>query len=292
VNLSSLPILVQLIFLECILSLDNAAVMGAMVAHLPQDQTTPWPAKLRRAFGWSDRLLGSQRAAALKVGLFGAYTGRILMLALASMVVNLIWVHVLGALYLLYLGGAHFAERYQEERAAAQHRPLTQHKKGFWGVVLALNLADMAFSLDNVVAAIALSNRLWIVIFGVGIGIVIIRFGAALFSRLIEWEPALEHAAYLLLIAIGAELLLQIWLGIQIDDFVKFAISIGILALAVIFARVQLLKPLLAVFMPLVILFLVIQVGIGLIISGATWPARLLLPSRDHDHVSGPESTI
>ncbi len=207
-----LTIIIQLIFLECILSIDNAAVMGAMVAHLPDDRPTPWPARLQGAFGWADRLLGSQREAALKVGLFGAYAGRILMLALASAIVD--------------LGAAN------DERTAIRQR-------GFWAVVLALNLVDMAFSLDNVVAAVALSNNLWIVVLGVGIGIAIIRFGAAIFTRLIVWEPALEHAAYLLLLAIGGELLLELWLGLRIDDLAKFAISMGILALTVLVARTR-----------------------------------------------------
>jgi tellurite resistance protein TerC len=187
---------------------------------------------------WADRLLGSQRAAALKVGLFGAYAGRILMLALASVIIELTWVHVLGALYLLYLGSAHFFERYRDEREKAKHRSGV-HLKGFWSVVLALNLADMAFSIDNVVAAVALSKQLWVVILGVGVGIVIIRFGAALFARLMDWEPALEHAAYLLLIAIGLELLTEIGLGIHIDELIKFAISLSILALTVVVARAR-----------------------------------------------------
>ncbi len=236
-DFSFLPILIQLVFLECILSIDNAAVMGAMIAHLPEDQLTPWPDWLRGWMHWADRLLGSQRAAALKVGLFGAYAGRILMLALASLIVGLTWVHVLGALYLLYLGGSHFFSRYREEREKAEHTPVLRLKRGFWSVVLALNLADMAFSIDNVVAAVALSKQLWVVILGVGVGIVIIRFGAAIFARLMDWEPALEHAAYLLLIAIGLELLIEIWLGISIDELVKFMISLSILVLTVMVAR-------------------------------------------------------
>lgn len=232
-----LTTIVQLVFLECILSIDNAAVMGAMVAHLPDDRTTPWPAQLRGAFGWTDRALGSQRDAALKVGLFGAYAGRILMLALASVIVGLAWVQAIGAIYLLYLGGWHFVELFQEERQAKQGH-LPQHRqRGFWSVVLALNLADMAFSLDNVVAAVALSDRLWVVIVGVGIGIVIIRFGATIFTRMIEWEPTLEHAAYLLLLAIGVELLLKLWLHVEIGDLVKFIISVAIMAATVLVAR-------------------------------------------------------
>src|ERR1700733_7501733 len=91
-SFSFLTIILQLIFLECILSIDNAAIMGAMVAHLPNDQPTPWPARLQHTLGWVDRLLGPQREAALKVGLFGAYAGRIVMLALASVIIERPWV--------------------------------------------------------------------------------------------------------------------------------------------------------------------------------------------------------
>jgi tellurite resistance protein TerC len=238
-SFSFLTIILQLVFLECILSIDNAAIMGAMVAHLPNDQPTPWPARLRRALGWIDRLLGPQREAALKVGLFGAYAGRIVMLALASLIIERPWVQVLGALYLLYLAISHFVEGYQSGRENAQQRQARLRRKGFWSVVLALNLADMAFSLDNVVAAVALSKELWIVIVGVGIGILIIRFGATIFSRLMEWEPALEHAAYLLLVAIGVEILLEQWLHFEIHYLVKFVISMSILALTVLGARAR-----------------------------------------------------
>jgi tellurite resistance protein TerC len=238
-DIAALTILVQLIFLECILSIDNAAVMGAMVAHLPNDLPTPWPESLSATFAWADSILGSQRAAALKVGLFGAYAGRILMLALASVIVELTWIQALGALYLLYLGGSHFLKLSYAGGASGADQPARARGRGFWSVVLALNLADMAFSLDNVVAAVALSDRLWVVILGVGIGIVIIRFGATLFTRMIEWEPAMEHAAYLLLLAIGGELLLKLWLHIEIGDLEKFAISLGILALTVLVARAR-----------------------------------------------------
>src|SRR6185295_7701380 len=101
-----------------------------------------------------------------------------------------------------------FREQRQERESEGQGKQ-PKVSGGFWNVVLTIELADLAFSLDNVVAAVALSERLWVVILGVLIGIVIIRFAATIFTRLIEWEPALEHAAYLLLFAIGGELVLD-----------------------------------------------------------------------------------
>ena len=56
-------IILQLIFLECILSIDNAAVLGAMVAPLPDDKPVPWPSSLKGILGRLDPLLGPQRQA-------------------------------------------------------------------------------------------------------------------------------------------------------------------------------------------------------------------------------------
>ena len=61
-------IVLQLIFLEGILSIDNAAVIGALVSPLPNDQRVPWPKALKRLGDWLHPLLGDQRNAALRVG--------------------------------------------------------------------------------------------------------------------------------------------------------------------------------------------------------------------------------
>src|SRR5262245_25990657 len=161
IDFAAVTIIIQLVFLESILSIDNAAVLGAMVAHLPKDKPTPWPRSLHSLFSKLDPILGSQREAALKVGLLGAYGGRALMLVLASIIIQLPWVHVLGALYLLYLGINHFGERHR--RNQSDDEPELRQRGGFWSVVLSIELADLAFSIDNVVAAVALSRTLWVV---------------------------------------------------------------------------------------------------------------------------------
>jgi tellurite resistance protein TerC len=293
IDIAFITIIVQLIFLECILSIDNATVMGAMVVHLPTDQTTPWPARLRGSLSWADRLLGSQREAALKVGLFGAYAGRVLMLVLASILVKALWVQALGALYLLYLAINYFGDRYSQQRENKEGISPLRRQRGFWWVVLALNLADMAFSIDNVVAAIALSRELWVVVVGVGIGIIAIRFAATIFTRLIDWEPELESGAYLILLFIGGKLLLELYFGIHIDDFVQFALSLSILVLTIICARVQLAKRLLILLRPFIIIFAVIKMAITLVTRILTAPVRFLFRLRgSRDGLSETESRL
>src|SRR5512135_3908478 len=99
-DLGFLYVIVQVIFLEGILSIDNAAVLGAMVSVLPKDKMVPWPGPLKFLGPPIHRLLGGQRPAALKVGLLGAYFGRALMLLLASFVIQNHFLKILGAAYL------------------------------------------------------------------------------------------------------------------------------------------------------------------------------------------------
>lgn len=261
-DFSVLIIIAQLIFLECILSIDNAAVLGAMVAPLPKDGKVPWPGKLRPILQLLDPILGSQRQAALKVGLLGAYAGRLSMLLLAGLVIQNIWMQVVGAVYLVYLAVRHFAESPKAEIESGQEFAVRRKTTRFWNTVLMIELADLAFSLDNVIAAVALSDRLWVVILGIAIGMVLMRFAAALFTLLIEWEPALERAAFLLIFAIGGKLLLEHFAGIDINEWVQFGMSIGIILLVLLFARVKLFNRLSFIFHPFVWLCVWINRGL------------------------------
>lgn len=244
-----LSIVAQLIFLEAILSIDNAAVLGAMVSALPRDEPIPWPKGLRFLAHPADRFLGHQRAAALKVGLFGAYFGRGLMLLLANFVIHNPWLRVLGALYLVKLAmdelGKHGHNSFPHE---TEPDVVRLNKKGFWSVVLAVELADLAFSLDNVVAAVALSDQLWVVMLGVAVGIVAMRFAAGIFSSLVEHEPILVITAYLLVLNIAVELLIEEFTGLEFHDLTKFAVSVTTIILSLLYAHIrplQRLRPLL-----------------------------------------------
>ncbi|HEY1013521.1 MAG TPA: tellurium resistance protein TerC [Herpetosiphonaceae bacterium] len=234
-----IPIILLLIFLEGVLSIDNAAVLGAMVAHLPEDTPVPWPNWLRGLGHALDRTLGGQQGAALKVGLLGAYLGRFLMLGLAFIIVEQTWVLILGACYLFWLGVNHFGnlhQHIQEEAGAAGPRA---RPASFWKTVLVIEIADLAFSLDNVVVAVQLDpqKRLWVVALGVGIGILVMRFAAGIFTKLIEWEPNLEHAAFALLLAIGTEAMLKGFFHIETPHALKFVISMVILGMTIAISR-------------------------------------------------------
>jgi tellurite resistance protein TerC len=230
-----ITVLAQVTFLEGVLSLDNAAVLGAIVLRLPADQPVPWPKGLARMGAALQHLLGMQRMAALRVGLLGAYLGRGLMLVLASFVIRNPWLQLVGALYLLKISVAELAphgDDGDEEESQARE----QRERTFWATVLTVELMDLAFSLDNVVVVVSLSNELWLVMLGVALGILTMRFAAGIFSGLIEKIPALGPAAYVLVFNIGVEFILT-RLGVDINQGLKFGLNIGVLVAAVVYSR-------------------------------------------------------
>lgn len=229
-------IILQLIFLEGILSIDNAAVIGALVSPLPDDERVVWPRVLQRFGDWLHPLLGNQRMAALRVGLLGAYTGRGLMLFLTSFLIHNSWIKLVGAAYLIHLAFDNLED--MSSAGSEEDEELKPIKvQSFWSTVLTVEIMDLIFSIDNVVAAVSLSDKVWVVMVGVGIGILTMRFAAGIFSYAVTREPILKQAAYVLVLNIGVELILdQLW-HIEISDLVRFGISAATILLALAYAH-------------------------------------------------------
>jgi tellurite resistance protein TerC len=229
-------IVLQLIFLEGILSIDNAAVIGALVSPLPDNERVLWPNPLRQFGDWLHPLLGNQRLAALRVGLLGAYVGRGLMLFLTSFLIHNSWIKVLGAIYLVHLAFDNLEDMTGGGSEGEENvKPIKV--QSFWSTVLTVELMDLIFSIDNVVAAVSLSDKLWVVMLGVGIGILTMRFAAGIFSYAVTREPILKQAAYILVLNIGVELILdQVW-HVEISDLMRFGISAATILLAIAYAH-------------------------------------------------------
>ena len=229
-------IILQLIFLEGILSIDNAAVIGALVSPLPDNKPVEWPRSLQRIGEWLHPVLGNQRMAALRVGLLGAYIGRGLMLFLTSFIIHNSWIKLLGAAYLIHLA---FDNLEDKSGGGSEDEELMRPIKvqTFWATVLTVETMDLIFSIDNVVAAVSLSDKLWVVMIGVAIGILTMRFAAGIFSYAVQKEPILQQAAYILVLNIGIELTLaQVW-NIEIPDMMRFGISVATILLALAYAH-------------------------------------------------------
>ncbi|MFN0215000.1 MAG: TerC family protein [Saprospiraceae bacterium] len=189
---NSLIIILNLVIIESLLSVDNAAVIATMVLDLP-------PEKRKRA---------------LRYGIIGAYVFRGICLIFASWLIKIWWLKPLGGLYLIYLAIDYFRRKATPEseddllnKEETWYYKLTIGLVGsFWATVIAVEAVDLAFSIDNVFAAVAFTDNIYLVCTGVFIGILAMRFVAQWFVLLLERFPFLETTAFAVIGILGFKL--------------------------------------------------------------------------------------
>jgi hypothetical protein len=79
--------------------------------------------------------------------------------------------------------------------------------RGFWATVAMVELTDAAFALDSTLVAVGISDQLWVVLSGVALGIVAVRYAAMLFVKLLELCPEIEELGFLLVGGVAIRLM-------------------------------------------------------------------------------------
>ena len=207
--ITDILIVVNIILLEVLLSVDNAAVLATMVKTLkPKDQKR-----------------------ALTYGIIGAYVFRGLALISASILVKFLWLKIIGGLYLIYLAYKSLASKSE----GVNTKPISiGFLSPFWSTVVAIELADLVFSIDNVFAAVAFTDNLWLICGGVFVGIIAMRFAANGFVKLIEKYPILEKVAYWVVGLLGVKLIASYWLKDLNTEFIDLGFSALVLSAFII----------------------------------------------------------
>ena len=204
---NDLAVIGLLVVLEGVLSIDNALVLGLLAKRLDKEQ----------------------QAKALTYGLVGAFVFRLIAIALAQALLRWRIVKLLGGGYLVYVSLKHFFfAPSDEDAAAALAKPFRSTARDFWSTVLAIEITDMAFAVDSIIAAIgvvgppppdadptAFHPKLWVVVTGGMIGVALMRVAAVMFIKLLEKFPRFEISAYLLVIVIGLKLLLDYQFNVE-----------------------------------------------------------------------------
>lgn len=228
-----LAVIGLLILLEGVLSIDNALVLGILAKRLPKHQ----------------------QSRALTYGLVGAFVFRLIAIATATYLLRWRVVKLLGGAYLIWVSVKHFffeGEEEEHEKVVAgpqgepeiihtdtgtpltpdeqeleaakrsptvlPHVPVAKKHAGFWQTVFVIEMTDIAFAVDSILAAIALVGpapkehtglhpKLWVVMTGGFLGVILMRFAAVVFIKLLERFPRFEISAYLLVLVIGGKLL-------------------------------------------------------------------------------------
>ncbi|MBB6451599.1 YkoY family integral membrane protein [Salirhabdus euzebyi] len=193
--------LLILIGLEGLLSADNALVLAVIAKHLPPEQ----------------------RKKAISYGIFMAFVFRFAAIFMISFIANVWQVQAIGAAYLIYLGAKHvipaiFGSKKEDEDEGKE----LSKGKGFWPTVGKIGLADLAFAIDSILAAVALAIALpatplptfggmdgaqfAVIVIAAIAGLILIKFAATWFVKLLHVRPGLETTAYLIVGWVGVKL--------------------------------------------------------------------------------------
>jgi YkoY family integral membrane protein len=212
-----------LIALEGLLSADNALVMAIMVLGLPRHQ----------------------HQKALRYGLLGGFVFRIIATLLAVYLIRVAWVKLAGGLYLLDLTYAHFwGHQEGEDRRAAPRAKPWLGMSPFWATVVRVELVNLAFSIDSILVAVAMSPKMWVVMTGGLLGIVALRLVVGQLITLVERYPALVDGAFVIIAWIGLKLSLDYlhaagYVGLEIPQWLSLTVIVVIFAISFAYARMQ-----------------------------------------------------
>jgi YkoY family integral membrane protein len=220
---SDLLTIAVLVALEGLLSADNAMVLAVLVLGLPKP--------LQRK--------------ALRYGILGAFAFRSIATVLAVYLIKLIWVKLIGAGYLLYLTYHHFsasggANTRRTPPPATPWLGLT----AFWATVVKVELTDIVFAIDSILVAVAMSPKLWVILSGGILGIVMMRLVIGRLLSLVDRYPLLVDAAFVIIAWVGVKLLIEFlhtagYIGFEIPRWLSLGLIVVIFAAALVYARRQ-----------------------------------------------------
>src|SRR5438034_11824727 len=187
---------------------------------------------------------GRQRKG-LRYGMAGAFAFRSIATLLAKYLIQLGFVKLLGGGYLLYLVYRHFGggKGADDRRAPIQPQPwlgLT----AFWATVVKVELTDVVFAIDSILVAVAMSPKLWVILTGGILGIVMMRLVIGRLLSLVDRYPPLVDAAFVIIAWVGLKLLVEFlhterYIGFEIPRWLSLGLIVVIFAVSFVYARHQ-----------------------------------------------------
>jgi YkoY family integral membrane protein len=212
-----------LVALEGLLSADNAMVLAVLVLGLPK----------------------KDQRKALRYGILGAFAFRAIATLAAAYLIRLGWVKLGGAAYLLYLAAHHFLQHGGEQ--ARRTPPKATAMLGlspFWATVVKVELTDIVFAIDSILVAVAMSPKLWVILTGGILGIVMMRLVIGQLLAIVERYPPLVDGAFIIIAWVGLKLLIEYlhaegYIGFEAPKWLSLGLIVVIFAVAFFYARRQ-----------------------------------------------------
>lgn len=235
---TSIGMVMQLAILEGLLSFDNALALAALVSGRlshPEDR--------RHALLW---------------GIWGAYVIRVGIVFVGVWLMEHEWIKLLAGLYLLWMAvNELFFKKNEAEaedepsvddliNAPSERGPKRAPLRKIIGVIVAVELMDLMFSIDSIAVALAVSSEKWVLVTGAIIGILMMRIAASYFVKLIAKFPVLVPTAFILVGIAGLKVVLEVkelvfgetrvpMIGYHVPESIFLPLMFGILIVALLY---------------------------------------------------------
>ena len=184
--LTLLPILISL---EILLSADNAIALASLTKYLKNS---------------------TDRTNALNIGITISLIFRILLILLSGFLLKFLFIRIFAGLYLIYLFFSNVILRNKKiDTSLSDDLSITNKNFDFLKVVALLSITDLAFSIDSITTAVAISDQYILIVIGAIVGVIALRFTSEIFLRLLEYFIRLEMAGYIAILIIGVKLILN-----------------------------------------------------------------------------------
>src|SRR5438046_4970364 len=210
-----------LVALEGLLSADNAMVLAVLVLGLPK----------------------AQQRKALRYGILGAFAFRSVATLLAAYLIGLGWVKLVGSGYLLYLVYRHFfgGQSGGDRRTPPKAQPW-MGLTAFWATVVKVELTDIVFAIDSILVAVAMSPKLWVILTGGILGILMMRLVIGRLLSLVERYPPLVDGAFVIIAWVGIKLIVEYlhashYIAWEIPKALSLGLIVAIFIVAFFYAR-------------------------------------------------------
>src|SRR3954452_13797004 len=182
---------------------------------------------------------------ALRYGILGAVAFRTLPTVLVAYLINLGWVKLAGAAYLLYLAVQHFLQPGGGEARRTPPRAKAMFGLSpFWATVVKVELTDIVFAIDSILVAVAMSPKLWVILTGGILGIIMMRLVIGQLLAIVERYPTLVDGAFIIIAWVGLKLLAEYlhaagYLAFEIPKWLSLGLIVLIFGVAFLLARRQ-----------------------------------------------------
>ena len=209
--------------LEGLLSADNAMVLAVLVLGLPKDR----------------------QKQALRYGILGAFAFRAVATLLAA--------------YLIRLGVGEARRRrlpavpghspfLAARRRRARRTPAQGHGafglSAFWATVVKVELTDIVFAIDSILVAVAMSPKIWVILTGGILGIIMMRLVIGQLLAIVERYPPLVDGAFIIIAWVGIKLFVEYlhaeaYIAFEIPKWLSLGLIVVIFGAAFFYARLQ-----------------------------------------------------